>query len=504
MPDHPSDSLNLSDYLRPLRSRWWLVLVIVAIATIGTYIYYDAKPSEYSATTTLFLERAAPGDATLDPDRDARNRAVLLKTVRVAREVARDIGYRGNPRNLLTRLSVSPTEGTDFLTLTTSGTQPEAIARLANAFARAYTSLTARAARAQAKLARIAAERRLAAVPPTLEMQATRTELTQELARLRVEETSAPPTARQLEPAAAPSSPTGPNPRRNALFALVLSAVIAMLLAYGLELLDRRVNRLEDVSEHYGRPVLVAIPRAYAEEQNSNGVLRLSPPFVEPFRTLRTALQLHATDPADEEDGDRALSAILVTSAIVGEGKSTVARNLALAYLEAGVSVALVDADLRRPSLAADFGVSNEPGLADVLSDRRSVDEVIRVVRQRHNGAAPSPDASSRFGLTLLSSGKLTGDPAALLAGSRLVRVISLLRASHEVVIIDSPPLLAVSDAVALLATVDGVLLVTRLRATPISAVEQLNDLLERVRDANILGVVANDTLQSPGYGYGD
>jgi len=185
-----------------------------------------------------------------------------------------------------------------------------------------------------------------------------------------------------------------------------------------------------------------------------------------------------------------------------GSGKSTVARNLALAYLEAGVSVALVDADLRRPSLAADFGLSNEPGLADVLSDRRSVGEVMRVVRQRRNGAAPRPDASTRFGLTLVSSGKLTGDPAALLGGSQLVRVISLLRASHEVVIIDSPPLLAVSDAVALLAAVDGVLLVTRLRTTPISAVEQLNDLLERVRGANILGVVANDALEPTGYGY--
>jgi len=502
MPDHPADSLNLGDYLRPLRSRWWLVLVIAAIATAGTYVYYAAQPSEYSATTTLFLERAALGGATLDPDRDARNRAVLLKTVAVAREVGREIGYRGNPRDLLTRLSVSASEGTDFLTLTTSGTDPLATARLTNAFARAYTTLSDRAARARAKLARVQAERRLAAVLRTPETQATRAELTQELARLRVEETSAQRTARQLEPAAAPSSPTGPNPRRNALFALVLSAVIAMLLAYGLELLDRRVNRIEDVSEHYGRPALVAIPRARAGEQNSNGGLRLMAPFVEPFRTLRTALQLHATDPADEEEEARPLSAILVTSAIVGEGKSTVARNLALAYLEAGVSVALVDADLRRPSLAADFGLSNEPGLADVLSDRRSVGEVMRVVRQRRNGAAPRPAASTRFGLTLVSSGKLTGDPAALLGGSQLVRVISLLRASHEVVIIDSPPLLAVSDAVALLAAVDGVLLVTRLRTTPISAVEQLNDLLERVRGANILGVVANDALEPTGYGY--
>jgi len=155
MPDHPSDSLNLSDYLRPLRSRWWLVLVIAAIATIGTYVYYDAKPSEYSATTTLFLERAALGGATLDPDRDARNRAVLLKTVDVAREVARDIGYRGNPRNLLARLSVSASEGTDFLTLTTSGTDPQATARLTNKSETERVSVREALARVDVELAQI-------------------------------------------------------------------------------------------------------------------------------------------------------------------------------------------------------------------------------------------------------------------------------------------------------------------------------------------------------------
>ncbi len=502
MPDHPSDSLNLGDYLRPVRSRWWLVLLIAATATAATYVYYAAKPSQYSATTTLYLERAQSDVASVDPDRDARNRAVLMRTVAVAREVARDIGYQGNPRDLLARLSVAPSVGTDFLTISTSGTDPQATAVLTNAFAHAYDKLSDSNARERARQARVDAERRLAAVPQIPETRAARQQLSQGVARLRVEENTTQSRARQLEPAITPSAPTGPNPRRNALFALVLSGVIAMLLAYGLEHLDRRVNRIEDVGERYGRPVLVAIPRARDGEQDSTAGLGLAASFVEPFRTLRTALQLHATEPVDEET--RPLGTILVTSAVVGEGKSTVARNLALAYLEAGVSVALVDADLRRPSLAADFGVRNEPGLADVLSDRRSVAQAMCVVRQSQNGAAPASGGRSRFGLTLLSSGRLTGDPAALLGGSELVHVLSLLRASHEVVIIDSPPLLAVSDAIALLATVDGVLLVSRLRTTPISAVEQLNDLLERVRGANILGVVANDTLEPVDYGYNE
>ncbi len=505
MPDHTSDSLNLGDYLRPLRSRWWLVLLITGLATVGTYLYYVSKPKQYAATTTLFLERgnSVTDPGPQDPDRDARNRAVLLRTNAVAREVARDIKFQGDPRTLLDRLSVAPSEGTDFLTITIDGQDRRQITVLANAFARAYATLTDRTARARAKAAREEAERRLASVPQVPETRQARKQLSQNVQQLRVEENTSEPTARQLEPAAVPTTPTGPKPGRNALFALVLSGIIAMLLAYGLELLDRRVNRVEDIDEHYGRPVLVAIPHATDPEERSADALRLTPTFVEPFRTLRTALQLHATDPVDEETHD--LSTILVTSAVIGEGKSTVARNLALTYLEAGVSVALVDADLRRPSLAAEFGLSNEPGLADVLSDQREIGEVMRVLRQRQNGARPNVGGRSpRFGLTLLSSGRLGGDPAALLAGSQLLRVISLLRASHDVVIIDSPPLLAVSDAVALMGTVDGVLLVSRLRTTPISAVEQLNDLLDRVRGANILGVVANDALDATDYGYNE
>lgn len=502
MQDRSPDSLDLRDYIRPLRSRWWMVLLIVAVTTSCTYVYYSAKPKQYAASTTLLLESGSEaGVAQTDPDRAARNDAVLLRTNRVATEVARDIGYEGDPRVLLGLLAVAPAAGTDFLDIVVTAQDPQFAADVANGFARAYATTTDRRARSRARQARLDAQRRLADVPATSANASARRLLAERIQSLRVEENLPATNVSQLEQATAPSTPVGPNPRRNALFALVLAAVIAMTLAYGLELLDRRVGRLEEVGERYGRAVLAAIPAAGRDAQQTPSVLRPQAPFVEPFRSLRTMLQLKATDSADTKA--LGLRTILVTSAVSGEGKSTVALNLALSYVEAGVSVALIDADLRKPRLATHFGVRNDPGLADVLSGDRPVEAVLRLLSDNSSRADVRRAAAPQSGLRLLVSGQPSSDPAALLAGVGLLRVLNRLQTLSDIVIIDSPPLLAVSDAVALLPAVDGVLLVSRLKVTPTSAVQELNDLLGRVPDVNVLGVVANDVRERIGYGDG-
>lgn len=497
MQDHSSTSFDLSDYLRPVRAWWWLVLLITVLATGSTYVYFANKPKQYVASTTLFLEQAEP-DAFADRARSARNDAVLLRTTATARIVAKEIGFKGDPRALLGSLSVTPSEETDFLTISVGGTDPQFIARLANEFAIAFSTITEGRARDQAKQERVRTQKQLEAIPETVATRTLRKELSERVQRLRIEEAGQGGMASQLEPALPPGAPTGPNPRRNALFAFFLSGLLGILLAYGLELLDRRLRRIEDIHEHYGRSVLATIPRSPKNRHEVSG-LTLNDTFVEPFRSLRTTLQLQATDSAIDEIHPP--NTILVTSAVVGEGKSTVARNLALAYVEAGMSVAIIDADLRRPSLATGFGIDAEPGLTEVLSEQETVEAVMRVLHTGGNGAGPQP---SRFGLTVLTSGKTSRDPSALLSGWKLLRVVGMLRASHEIVIIDSPPLLAVSDALSLLSVADGTLLVSRLGVTPISAVEKLNGLLERVRDASILGVVANDAQETDDYGYSD
>lgn len=191
-------------------------------------------------------------------------------------------------------------------------------------------------------------------------------------------------------------------------------------------------------------------------------------PVVEAFRTLRTNLQFL--------DFEGHLKSLGITSALPGEGKSTVAANLAVAIAQAGRSAVLVDADLRRPELHRIFGVANRVGLTNLLVD----------------GAGEEALQSTKVdGLRLLTSGPLPPNPAELLSSPEMERVIALLGSSADVVIYDTPPATAVTDAAVLGAKIDGMLLVLRLGKAPRDAVMRAKKLLENA-NVRVLGVVAN------------
>lgn len=553
MTDSSTETLDLRGYLRPLRSRWWIVVLIAVAAEGFTYQYFAGKPPRYAASTTLLLQ---PDAATVasggDPGDAVREQAVIIGTRAIARLVAEELGTARDPNGLPGVVTAEPSKGTNFLQLTSSSSNPRSAVELVNAYARVYISYSGDAGRMQARRAGIAAKRRLEQVPDTPANRSRRLQLEARIQSLGVQENANPFQAQQIEPALTAKSISS-SPGRSAVFALVLGALLGIGLAYALEHLDRRLKRLEEIAELYDSPVLVAVPGAPRAAKASRLELKLEPPLTEVFRTLRTTLQLRATSSAGGV-GARPRT-LLVTSAISGEGKSTVARSLALAYYEAGLRVALVDADLRRPTLADNFDLDPEPGLADVLRGRPLADALRCVWRTPHDGAGrtattemageiqreavgasaePRPRSglplpgqrrppseggdvaavsgldggsgnglANEPGLSVLTSGRTPRDPAALLAGGPVEGVLRDLETTHDIVIVDTSPLLPVSDAAPLLAAVDGVLIVSRLGVTTRHAVEQLTGLLARVPNVNVLGVVANDVREQAGYGYG-
>jgi len=219
-----------------------------------------------------------------------------------------------------------------------------------------------------------------------------------------------------------------------------------------------------------------------------------------------------------------------VSSAVPGEGKSTVVRNLALAFRETGKRVAVVEGDLRDPKLAVMFGTVPGPGLTEVLrhdSELADVtievgaalpgfDELVRIDAEPRTAAEgkPANGSSGRNGhaatarggtVTLLLRGARPANPPAVLASDRLREVLDDLRDAYDVVLIDSAPLLAVTDTVALLRYADAAIFVSRLGVTTRETAKRLNEVLGRVPDVHLLGVVANDLsrLDAAGYGYG-
>jgi Mrp family chromosome partitioning ATPase len=228
---------------------------------------------------------------------------------------------------------------------------------------------------------------------------------------------------------------------------------------------------------------------------------------------LRTALAVNTTN------GSGPPRTIVITSAIPEEGKSTLTRSLAMAYFEAGLRVLLIDADLRKPTLASSLGVDPPTGLSDVLIGQTTLDEAVRLAplesgevseflqrdqrllaeaRRTHDAPLPvdswAAEHQAAHGpqVAVLSSGTQTSDPAALFGTRRMAALLEEAKARYDMVLIDTAPLLAVSDAIPLLPQVDGVLLVTRVNHTTRDDAKRARHLISRVPHIRILGVVGN------------
>jgi Mrp family chromosome partitioning ATPase len=508
---------DIRELLRPLRRRWWmLVLVAVAIGAVSYYHYRDSVAT-YDASTTVFVERSSV-DTVLgsppsseDPDRNLANQAGLVQTPAAAEQVARKLKYKGDPRALLSQVKVTPVEDSDFLRITATSPDPRFAADLANGFAAVLTQMGTGRVRNDARKARAEIERQLSQLAPTRENRAVRNGLEARLDQLHLIETLPTGGVRRIDRAVPPAMASGSSPVSKAIFAAVLGLILGAMLVYVLEALDRRLpsSRLE---AEYGLPLLAAIPlnrKAAAQAQRHAG---LPVQISEPVRTVRTTL----------DHGGVAGSAprtILVTSALPGEGKTTLTKSLAVGFFEGGRNVLLIDADLRRPTLHRFFGVEPEQGLSDVLRSTTSLSsavhavaplngEVQHVAEQDMTAKANAVSLESKAAsnghstaagpvLHLLASGGEVADPAALLGSVQMARLLAEAAATYDVVLIDSSPLLAVSDVVPLATSVDGVIVVTRSQYTTREAAQSFRKALERLPDVTVVGLVANGVRDS-------
>ena len=202
-------------------------------------------------------------------------------------------------------------------------------------------------------------------------------------------------------------------------------------------------------------------------------------PAAEAYRTLRTNIQFSSLD--------KPLRTLLATSTAPDEGKSTTVANLAVAMAQAEQRIILVDCDLRRPTLHELFGLPNDAGLTSAIL---ATDDVALPLQ-----------ATEVPGLSLLTSGPLPPRPADILGSRRMEQIISRLREEADVVLFDTPPVVAVTDAAVLATRVDGVLLVLQAHKTSRERARQARQILEKVK-ANIVGVVLNNAEIEQGYGY--
>jgi succinoglycan biosynthesis transport protein ExoP len=306
--------------------------------------------------------------------------------------------------------------------------------------------------------------------------------LAQKLDELQVDVALKSGGARIVRSAVTPDSPAEPKPVRNGLAALTLGLVLGTGLAFVRESFDDSVKDKKDLGDAVGLPVLGVIPavREWRRAANVGSELRMvNSPLGEAFRTLRTSIQLLGIE--------RPIRSIQVTSAMAGEGKTSVVSGLALLLAAAGQRVVVVDSDLRRPRLHEVFGVSNEIGLTSAFLGEAELLDVVRRV----------PGEES---LCVLPSGPVPANPSELLSSKRMAELLFFLQNHFDVVVVDSAPLLPVTDSTLVAAWVEATLLVARAGVT---TERQLVDAVERLRqvEANLVGTVLN-AVDQVDYGY--
>ena len=310
---------------------------------------------------------------------------------------------------------------------------------------------------------------------------------------------------RIIDQAVPPEFPVSPKKKMNLLLAILIGLGLGVGIAFFREYIDNSVRTIEDV-EQLGLPLLAAIPKIQPEEEDGRFFtlpgkkkhrhhravldetgniakrlvthLRPKSPISEAYRSLRTQIQYTKTD--------EPVRSLLVSSPGPGEGKSTSVTNMAITMAQMGARTILIDADLRRPVLHSLFGMRKDDGLTNYLVGTLALEDVIR--------------STAVENLYLIPSGLLPPNPSELLGSKRMKNLLELLLKQYDFVLLDSPPIIAVTDALVMAPFVDGVVVVLRSQKTDRDATQRAFELLQNV-GAHVPGVVLNDVSSAYTYG---
>jgi succinoglycan biosynthesis transport protein ExoP len=455
----PEEELGLKRYVETIRERIGLVIVVTLITTLAAIAYVVIAPKTYRAEADLLITPVA-SDAlpslplirqSADPTRDVETAAGLVTTTNVANRVRAQLDISESAEDLLKKVSAEPVAQSNIVAVSAEEHSKSEARDLATAFAEATVAEQTDKLHSEIN-SQIAG------------LQGTSGTLSDRLAELQALSQGPNPTIRVEAPAVLPQSPARPRPVLAVTGGLLAGLVAGIAGAFGVQILDPRLRREEQLRRRYRLPILARVPKEKSRRDKPLGPRHLSAVAAEAYRTLRSTL--------DKPDAARS-RAILITGPSPMQGKTTTALNLASSLALAGRRVILIEADLRRPSLRKTLAIEErDAGVVSVLIENIELKDALI--------------ASPTYGqnLQVLVADFSGGWVAELFSTPAAQKLIDDARALADFVVIDSPPLTQVVDALPLARKCDEVLIVTRLGKTRL---DQLSRLAELLAENNIV-----------------
>ena len=504
------DGIDLRQYAGLLWHWIWLIILAGLIAGAAAYFFSQRMTRIYESSTTVLVNEAPATKATdyssvMMSEQLTSTYSKMMVTDNVLEEVEKELNLTMLLDDLKDLITVSAVTDTQLITVSVETTDPVLSANIANAvinvfaeqiqdiqtsrYAQSEISLKTQLDEMEAKLTAFENQSSYATTEDQrnqIDSKITQyrelySNLLQSYESVRLSEAQSVSSVVQVASAKPETTPIKPKVLQNSL----LAAVIGLLLASGVivtrEALDDTIKTPEEVSRKFHLPILGVINHHNPEKDAPITITDPRAPTSEAYRTLRTNVSYTSVD--------KPLRTIMVSSSEPGEGKSTTVCNLGVVLAQNGFNVIITDCDLRHPRVHKYFGLPNRVGLSTLFSQPADM----------LNGARQSTSVEN---LTIISTGLLPPNPAELLGSQRMQNILGLMRRSADIILLDTPPTLAVTDAAVLAPTLDGVIIVARPGKTRASALRMTVEQFRQV-NARILGIVLNDIdLRGKPYGY--
>lgn len=507
-------TIEIGEYLAPLRRWWWLLVLSTLLAGISSAVYTKQQPLLYRASATLMV-----GTALMNPNPNGGEISLAGQLAMAYADIGMRTGIRAATQQelgleWLPEYSVYAIPNTQLIEIAVTDTSPERAQAVAAELANQLVQQTPGGNPQQSRQTFLEGQ--------IVELEASILETNEEIARLEQEltglfsarqiaDTRAQIAALELkvstlqanyanllansrqsstniitliEPAELPMAPLGSDLIVNTAVAAMAGFALAAAGAYIMEYLDQSLRSTQEATRHLNLLILGAIPRLSHRELKKHGPLVSDGPHT-PVMDAYAALRLNVQTALDDSPG----RVLLVTSPSPEEGKSTIAANLAIDWAHSGQKVILVDADLYHPSQQRLFDLPNQSGLTTALVESEmALNSLIKPSKIR--------------GLWVLTSGPLLPNPTPLLAQQAMTKLLATLRSKADVIIVDTPPATAVVDASILALQADGVLLALSVGRTRRELAKRTLDLFQQIH-AQVLGVALfNSPLQHTFYRY--